>query len=999
MRALPPRLRLLLLLWIVCCAGARAAQAFEYLDGRVQVHGYLESQLRSLSDGFRADRWYMSQWAQVLNLELEADLVRDGLGPIDSVGLYVRGLARFDCIWSKMCGLMSSAEIFGNRSNKTPGNLANGTNTNFTGVLQFAPGPTRAQNTNNNLVALDKVPPFSTLLGFGGSGFFPTIAPVADSLYGTKSYDGSIEKLTLPLGPWQPKTHISSYDTLGSIFNPTGPSPDGLPLRPKLPNNPDLGVRQAHNLYVPSPALVDHLDNLDTFAQNFSQNELQWNRGASQQQTKELKEAYLDIEMFEGRLFLRLGKQDIVWGKTELFPVVDQFNPYDFSQSNLPTLEESRIPLWSARAIYSFYDVGPLQDVRLELAANLDQYQPTDIGKCGEPYAAFLVCGKTFGLLIHGLLGLGLAGEQRPPGFWQNARGLEYGGRLEFRWERLSFALTDFYGYSDFPFLDKFNEYARKVDPMTGQPLAVDGTPLTPQNALAKNPANRQLFDVICSATGGLAKSVLPALSTECFLDLLNSNKVVALGFLTVPAALGPALAGNKFGETVLSALVPGVKVSLTELNRDYNDGPQPALPSTSFNALTVYLTKEQQALLGCGPYYGTNCDKSGIDLFNAEASVLLQAFPQFESGGSVATRFLLQQQGPVATRYVNGRVVTLPGARTIYDPAWNPAQDGCVGNAATITAARAAVGLPPGNAALCDLQNPTVPIAFPKLNLLAEGYTSEMQALSSNFLKLIAAFGRQSQGPSCDVNAPQTCTFVRAFFEASGTQRPEAVAGGNGRFGRRDFAWSSGAEGVLKYRQRNVLGFSSDFAEDVTKTNWGTELTWVRRDAFENSMEPRGFTFADAYNLTVSVDRPTFIHFVNAGRTVLFNMQWFFGYVPSYRGQGVFTANGPFSELGTFTIQTGYFQDRLLPSLTLVHDVGSNSGAILAQMTYRFTESFSATIGISDFYGDPQKGRVALRQIGLQNSGNDFMNQFRFNGLSAIAERDELFATLRYTF
>jgi hypothetical protein len=172
-----------------------------------------------------------------------------------------------------------------------------------------------------------------------------------------------------------------------------------------------------------------------------------------------------------------------------------------------------------------------------------------------------------------------------------------------------------------------------------------------------------------------------------------------------------------------------------------------------------------------------------------------------------------------------------------------------------------------------------------------------------------------------------------------------------------------------------------------------------VKGDAFENAMEPQGFTFTDAYNLTVSVDRPTFINFINPGRTIFFNMQWFLGYVPGYQGQGKFTTNGPYTQLGTFTATTGYFQDRLLPSVTVVHDVGSNSGAILAQMTYRFTEAFSTTIGVSNFYGSPQWGNLPLRQLGVQNNGGNFMERFRFQGLSAIAERDEIFATLRYTF
>ncbi len=986
------------LLLVAALVAGRASLAVEFFDGRLQMHGYAESQFRSMSDGFRDDRWFVSQWAQILNIEIEGDIAPDGFGPFDSISLFVRGQARFDCIWSQLCGTMSSAKLFGNRSNRAPGNLANGVESNLTGVLPFAPGPLPVQNSSHNLLSLPQVPPIRQLLGFGAGNIAQTISPVSNGLYTTKQYEGSLGPLTLPLGPWQPKTYITSNGTLQQIPDPTGP-PNGLPLRPAVPNNANLGLGQAHNLYIPSPALLEHLDNFDSFDQNFTQSQLQWNRGASQEQTKELKEAYLDIEMLEGRLFFRIGKQTIVWGKTELFPIVDQFNPYDFAQTSLPSLEESRVALWSIRGIYSFYDVGPLEDVRLELGVNLDRYQPNDIGKCGEPYAPWLVCGKSFGLLIHGLLGLGVAGEQRPPDFWDNARGLEFGGRLEFRWDRFSFALTDFYGYDDFPFLDKFNEYTRKVDPATGRPLATDGSLLTPQNALAMHPANRQLFDVFCSATVGLAGTVLPELANNCFLDLFNSDTVLeqGFGFLTIPLALGPALAGNPFGMLVVGQ-ISGVAVNLTELNRDFGDGAIPPGIGLGPASLATYLSPNQQSFLGCGPFYGTNCDRDGIDLFNAEASVLLQAFPQFEDGGPVATRFLEQRQGPVATRYVDGQVITLPGARTIYDPNWDAVTDGCVGSAAVITTARAAVGLGPGNAAVCDLPNPNPGIPpLAKNNLFARGYTSEMQALSANLLTIVAAFGASE--PGCIVSQPTTCSFVRSLYEAAGTQRPEAVAGGNGRFGRRDFAWSSGAEAAIKYAQRNVLGLSADFAEDVTKTNWSVEVTWINKNAFENTMEPNGYTFADGYNLTVSVDRPTFVNFINPGRTIFFNMQWFFGYVPDYQGNGRFTANGPYSQLGTFTIATGYFQDRLLPTLTFVHDVGSNSGAILGQVTYRFTEAFSASIGISNFYGSPHFQNIPLRQIGLQNNGGDFTERFKFDGLSAITERDEVFGTLRYTF
>ena len=56
---------------------------------------------------------------------------------------------------------------------------------------------------------------------------------------------------------------------------------------------------------------------------------------------------------------------------------------------------------------------------------------------------------------------------------------------------------------------------------------------------------------------------------------------------------------------------------------------------------------------------------------------------------------------------------------------------------------------------------------------------------------------------------------------------------------------------------------------------------------------ESDGLTDADAYNLVISVDRPTFVNFLNANRTFFVNSQWFVQYLDGYtRGFPVATAN-----------------------------------------------------------------------------------------------------------
>jgi len=976
--------------------GGRPAAAFEFLDGRLQVHGYGEVQLRMISDGFRDDRWYFSQWANLLAIEAELDIAPEGWGPFDSLGAFLRAEVRFDCIWSQACGLSRTTKLFGNRANRAPPNLANGVTSGKTGIAAnpFDP-PRRVQNENNNLVEFFRLPPLDSLADLGARNLEGTFRPVLDALVTAKRFAGSQAPAIFPLGPWLPKQEIVPNGALRSVPNTTGPRPplQQLPFRPAVPNQ-DLGLGQANGIYVPSQALRARLDGFDSFDQNFSQAELQWNRGASQQQTKELKEFYLDMDTLDGRLFIRLGRQSIVWGKTELFRTTDQFNPQDLALSSLPTLEESRIPLWALRAIYSLYDVGPLQDVRLELAVNIDEFEPIDLGKCGEPYTIFLVCAKSFGLFGHGITGAGIAGENRPPSFYESTQGVEIGARIEWRWERFSFALTDFWGYSDSPVVDYFNEYERRVDPATGRPLDVNGDPLVPENALTLHPGNRQAYDVFCSATVGIAGNLLPALENACLLDLLNANVPLLPPALNVtPAnALGPALAGNATGSFVLGVLTSlpfPASYQLVELNRDPMDG----LSTNPFGAtqgLSAYLTDQQEALLGCGPFYQTDCDQQGVDLFNAEASVLVQALPQFEPGG------------PVATRFVDGRVVQLPGSRGPGDPGYSPLVDGCTG--ATDLA---------GNALADCLASNGGAGANLLLNPLTGGrFQNEMAALSYNFLIVLYALGGlQEEASECFTPSPLgpgmvpsadaivRCRFVSAILAVAGTQRPEMRAGGNGRFGRRDFLWSSGSELRLFYPKRNVLGFSMDFAEDVSKTNWSMEFTWFANDAFQNTRQERGWSRMDALNLTVSVDRPTFVSFLNASRTIFMNAQAFVRYLPQWEGNGTFNVQGPWSFLGTFSVFTGYYQDRLLPSATAVWDVKSSSGAVLGQVTYRFSEVFSATVGIANFFGHPGFSRIPIRQALLGNNGGNFDQRVNYQGLSPIAERDELYVQLRYTF
>jgi len=300
--------------------------------------------------------------------------------------------------------------------------------------------------------------------------------------------------------------------------------------------------------------------------------------------------------------------------------------------------------------------------------------------------------------------------------------------------------------------------------------------------------------------------------------------------------------------------------------------------------------------------------------------------------------------------------------------------------------------------------------------------FRSEMAAFSFNFLTFLVvsscdpksgddiANDQECFNPNtperadkCSFNAPHLCTNVKSFLTIAGVGRNTLNAGGNGRFGRRTFQWHGGGEVVLRYEKRNVLGFSLDFAEDVTKSNWSMEFTWIEGNPFISNNAYDNVAKSDAYNLTLSVDRPTFINFLNPNRTFFINSQWFFQYLPGH--EGAFTSNGPVNVLFTLAAFTGYFQDRLLPTFVSVFDINSQSGGLLPSIQYRFTEAFSATIGMNWFFGRTERVNMPLNEIAPpgnrapNKNGHHAYKDGQDNLLSLIRHRDEAYIRLRWTF
>jgi hypothetical protein len=102
-----------------------------------------------------------------------------------------------------------------------------------------------------------------------------------------------------------------------------------------------------------------------------------------------IREAYVTktIGMDGGQsTFLKIGKQQVVWGRTDLFRVLDVINPVDYSRNNIyDELQDIRIPMWIAQAEYRMGGSESMQDRNLSVVWNFDRFRPNNLGQGGTP--------------------------------------------------------------------------------------------------------------------------------------------------------------------------------------------------------------------------------------------------------------------------------------------------------------------------------------------------------------------------------------------------------------------------------------------------------------------------------------------------------------------------------------------------------------------------------------------------------------------------------------
>ena len=189
-----------------------------------------------------------------------------------------------------------------------------------------------------------------------------------------------------------------------------------------------------------------------------------------------VREAYLDLfwRGLGGRNWLRIGKQQHVWGKADFFRLQDIVNPVNFGDHFFIDLfDDTRVPLWSALFEHRFGNIGFLRDVAGSVVYIFDRHTPTGLGHPAQPWATGF--GRTIDGFVFGndLFATALfpgtsdhyamAGEGRPwlpfknMALYKNRAphwNLKNGG-IGMRWEatvgNLRIQVTDYFAFPDLP--------------------------------------------------------------------------------------------------------------------------------------------------------------------------------------------------------------------------------------------------------------------------------------------------------------------------------------------------------------------------------------------------------------------------------------------------------------------------------------------------------------------------------------------------------------------
>ncbi len=93
--------------------------------------------------------------------------------------------------------------------------------------------------------------------------------------------------------------------------------------------------------------------------------------------TNQLREVYIDLAFADVPVSLRLGRQQVIWGESDQFRLMDIINPIDTTwHLQQEEWDKLRVPLWLIKGIWDMGDIGPISNAFTEVVWNPGDYQP-----------------------------------------------------------------------------------------------------------------------------------------------------------------------------------------------------------------------------------------------------------------------------------------------------------------------------------------------------------------------------------------------------------------------------------------------------------------------------------------------------------------------------------------------------------------------------------------------------------------------------------------------
>lgn len=170
--------------------------------------------------------------------------------------------------------------------------------------------------------------------------------------------------------------------------------------------------------------------------------------------------AYLDVQ--KGPLFVRIGRQLLAWGETDVFRLLDNINPLDdsFGGFFIP-LDERRVPLDMVRASWGFNSFGPFSDIYIEGFAASGKRVSQDPGiPAGSPW-------------VPGGLAFPNPSLKQAIDLPKDTD-IRGGARLSFNYSDITFTVAHYYTYLDVPGV-RFTLPGCKPRPAGGGPCPLGG--------------------------------------------------------------------------------------------------------------------------------------------------------------------------------------------------------------------------------------------------------------------------------------------------------------------------------------------------------------------------------------------------------------------------------------------------------------------------------------------------------------------------------------------